>query len=339
MFTHYSFLFELGADRVELSASSNARRPHRKGVAAAAAAAAAVAAAAAAPLPLGSPLAKAAAAADAVGPASGGARERPAPLSIPALHSVHAAAESASSHSAAAAAEGEDVFWRFSRIRDIINRSSKRQRAPSASASPRTTYHHDTHGGGDDPVVTLLQSAELHESAQERLCSEMLPLARFVSPEAYEGFATGLQVRHFIYRYILRESCSQFDSLPLTSLRDPVSRCVPLSSAVVAVDLFDTPLAARARSARPPGAASLPAASRPLASNASQLTPSCSRLFLLFAPFFLSRRLYRRNPCTRALRSSSWRCDGASRRFSAFALSAARQCSTTRVNSSSTLGR
>ena len=31
-------------------------------------------------------------------------------------------------------------------------------------------------------------------------------------------------VRHFIYRYIIRESCSQFDSLPLTSLRDPVSR-------------------------------------------------------------------------------------------------------------------
>ena len=29
----------------------------------------------------------------------------------------------------------------------------------------------------------------------------------------------------FIYRYIIRESCSQFDSLPLTSLRDPVSRC------------------------------------------------------------------------------------------------------------------
>ena len=31
-------------------------------------------------------------------------------------------------------------------------------------------------------------------------------------------------MRPFIYRYIIRESCSQFDSLPLTSLRDPVSR-------------------------------------------------------------------------------------------------------------------
>jgi hypothetical protein len=70
-------------------------------------------------------------------------------------------------------------------------------------------------------------AAELaeHAAAMERVVASVLPLAK------RGGFAGQCS---FMYRYILRESCSQFDSLPLTSLRNAAA----LQSRSVSVTLL-----------------------------------------------------------------------------------------------------
>ena len=201
-------MVSLAADRVEINVSASPRRPHRKGFAAAAAAATVAAAvkhevqAQKIQLAASSVQARGVRTAPVVSAVGAAKSECPSRLAIPPLpqHSASAAAALTSATSSAAAFAGddtgEDMFWRFSRIRDLVQRSAKRQRTPSSGgASPRASFGGKGKGSDDGIIQDLLQSVDRHDTAQERLCSVVLPLARFVSPSAYEDLSTGLQVR------------------------------------------------------------------------------------------------------------------------------------------------
>jgi hypothetical protein len=80
-----------------------------------------------------------------------------------------------------------------------------------------THYCLGTHAGGamQDPRVMDGSAASV---AFRKLCTRSARALGVASPPLLPSLASAAGECSFIYRYILRESCSQFDSLPLTSL-------------------------------------------------------------------------------------------------------------------------
>jgi hypothetical protein len=75
-----------------------------------------------------------------------------------------------------------------------------------ASLAPRIPRARPVGGGGGASRPIALQSHD-----PQRYVSDMLAWT-------HQAIASEIDLVGFVYRYFLRESCSQFDSLPLTSL-------------------------------------------------------------------------------------------------------------------------
>ena len=99
------------------------------------------------------------------------------------------------------------VLWNLNIINDLS------LRGPQVNIQRDPRWGRNSNSPSEDPLLTGAYGAALVRGTQLRDDEEGLS-----GSGAVHLMLSQMKVSSFMYRYILRESCSQFDSLPLTSL-------------------------------------------------------------------------------------------------------------------------